>query len=209
MVTVTPASPGGTTAPAPTTTPAHTPKSPKLAALEEALVTVKAVAANYSGSAIMSQIRDQRAAMAQERLGQVQERYKLLRETMLKVLAAGGDPRSAVRLAREAASLAREVAQAVKDIAVASKDNDPATAESRRSMLDGLHKETRRLIHGARNIVDAARIVNDSGESGLQQSRRARDITRARRDADTALTAITREIGSARMAASGGIKIDA
>jgi len=207
MVTVTPASPGGTTAPVSTTSSA--PKSPKLAALEEALATVKAVAANSSGSAIMSQIRDQRAAAAQERLGQVQERYKLLRDTMMKVLAAGGDPRSAVRLAREAASLARQVAQAVKDIAVASKDDDQATADSRRSMLDGLHKETRRLIYGARNIVDAARILNDSGEGGLQQSRRARDIAKARRVADDALASITREIGSARMVASGGVKLDA
>lgn len=207
MVTVTPASPAGPTAPA--LTPTNDKSSAHLAALKEALATVKSVAANGAGSAIAAQIRDQRAAAAQERLGQAQERYKLLRETMMKVLAAGGDPRSAVRLAREAASLAREVARAVKDIAAAAKDGDPATADSRRSMLDGVHKETRKLLLGVRNIVDAARIVNDSGDGGLQQAKRARDINRARRDTEDAVAAIVRELGGARLAIGGGVKVDA
>jgi len=200
MVTVTPASPAGTTVPATPSTTTSQKSAAKLAALKEALATVTAVAANNSGGAIMEQIRDQRAASAQDRLGQAQGRYKLLRETMMKVLAAGGDSRSAVRLAREAASLARDVARAVKDIAAAAKDDNPATADIRRSMLDGLHKETRRLVLGMRNIVDAARIVNDSGEGGMQQSRRARDIARARRDTDEAFISLTREIGGARTA---------
>ena len=209
MVTVTPASPAGTTAPATASTPTQDKSAARLAALKDALATVTAVAGNDVGATITAEIRDRRAAMAQEKLGQAQERYKLLRELMMKVLAAGGDPRSAVRLAREAASLAREVAQAVKDIAVASKDDDPATADSRRSMLDGLHKDTRRLVLGARNIVDAARILNDSGDGGLQQAKRARDLTKARRDADQALVSITREIGSARIAAVGPVITEA
>ncbi len=204
MVTVTPASPAGPTAPAP-----QVKISTRQVALEEALATVKAVAANNSGSAIAAQIRDQRAAAAQERLGRAQERYKLLHQTMMKVLAAGGDPRSALRLAREAAALAREVAKAVKDIAAAAKGGDPATADTRRSMLDGVHKESRKLLYGVRNIVDAARIVNDSGEGGVQQSRRARDIGKARRDAEDALASIARELGMARFAVGGNVKVDA
>lgn len=204
MVTVTPASPAGPTAPAP-----QVKISTRQVALEEALATVKAVAANNSGSAIAAQIRDQRAAAAQERLGRAQERYKLLHQTMMKVLAAGGDPRSALRLAREAAALAREVAKAVKDIAAAAKGGDPATADTRRSMLDGVHKESRKLLYGVRNIVDAARIVNDSGEGGVQQSRRARDIGKARRDAEDALASIARELGMARFATGGSVKVDA
>lgn len=204
MVTVTPPSPAGSTAPAPA------PKvSTKQAALEEALAAVKAVAAGHSGSAIAAQLRDQRAAAAQERLGRAQERYTLLRETMMKVLAAGGDPRSAVRLAREAAAVAREVARAVKDIATAAREGDPATAEARRSALDGVQKDSRRLLLGVRNIVDAARIVNDSGDGGLQQSRRARDIARARRDTDDAIAAVTRELGRARVAGGSGVTIEA
>ncbi len=188
------------TASAPTAGPAaKAPKSVKQAALEEALAAVKAVAANGGGGALLAQIRDQRAAAAQDRLGKAQERYTLLRETMLKVLAAGGEPRSAVRLAREAASLAREVARAVKDIAAAAKGGDAATLEARRAALDGVHKESRRLILGVRNIVDAARIVNDGGAGGLQQARRAREIARARRDTDDALASVLREIGSARL----------
>jgi hypothetical protein len=204
MVTVTPASPAGPTAPAP-----QVKVSTKQVALEEALAAVKAVAANHSGSAIAAQIRDQRAAAAQERLGRAQERYKLLHQTMMKVLAAGGDPRSALRLAREAASLAREVARAVKDIAAAAKGGDPASADARRSMLDGVHKESRKLLYGVRNIVDAARIVNDSGEGGVQQSRRAKDIGKARRDAEDALLGIARELGMARFAIGGSVKVEA
>lgn len=206
MATIPPAPPAGANAPASTST--H--KSPKQAALEEALAVVKSVASGNAGAAITKQIRDQRAAAAQEMLGQAQERYKLLRKTMLTVLAAGGDPRSAVRLAREAAAVARDVAKAVKDVATAARDGDPATADSRRATLDGLRKETHKLLYGIRSIVDAARIVNDAGEGGLQQSKRAKDINRARRDADEALASVTRELASARSAIrGGGVVLDA
>lgn len=188
---------------------AKAPKSTQQAALEEALATVKAVAANGSGGTLLAQLRDQRAASAQDRLGKAQERYTLLRETMLKVLAAGGEPRSAVRLAREAASLAREVARAVKDITAAAKGGDAATLESRHAVLDGVHKVSRRLILGVRNIVDAARLVNDGGQGGVQQSRRARDIFKARRDTDEAQASTLRDLSSARLTGGRTVSIDA
>lgn len=207
MATIPPAPPTGSAA---STASSAARKSPRQAALEEALAVVKSVASGNAGSEITRQIRDQRAAMAQETLGRAQERHKLLRETMLKVLAAGGDPRSAVRLAREAASVARDVAKAVKDIATAAKDGDPATADSRRATLDGLRKESHKLLYGIRNLVDAARIVNDAGEGGLQQSRRAKEIKRARRDTEDALSVVTRELASARTAIrGGGVVLDA
>jgi hypothetical protein len=205
MATISPASPVGPTAPASPSTR----KLPKQAALEEALAVVKSVASGKAGATITRQIRDQRAAAAQESLGRAQQRYKLLRETMLKVLAAGGDPRSAVRLAREAATVARDVAKAVKDIALASRDGDPASATSRRDALNGLHKESRKLLYGIRGIVDAARIVNDYGDDGLQQSRRAKEISRARRDTEDAVASVTREIATAQMAIRGGIALEA
>jgi hypothetical protein len=206
MATIPPASPGSAAPPASVANL----KSSKQAALEEALAVVKSVAAGNAGGAITKQIRDQRAAAAQENLGRAQERYRLLRETMFKVLAAGGDPRSVVRLAREAATMARDVAKAVKDIATAVKDGDPATADSRRATLDGLRKESHKLLYGIRSLVDAARIVNTAGEDGLPQSRRAKEIDRARRETEEALTSVTREIAGARTAIrGGGVALDA
>jgi hypothetical protein len=160
-------------------------------------------------SAITAQLYDQRAAVAQEKLTQARDHYKLLRETMLTVLKVGGEPRSAARLAREAAAVARDVAKAVKDIAAAAKSVDPAGAGSRRAALEGVRKESRKLLYGIRSLVDAARIVNDFSDRGLQKSRRAKEISQARRDAEDALAGITRELGSTRMAIGSKIAIDA
>jgi hypothetical protein len=204
MATLSPPSPAGSTAPASVSIT----KSPKLAALQEALAVVKSVAAGKAGWAITEQLRDQRAAAAQEALGRAQERHKLLRKTMLTVLAAGGDSRSVVRLAREAATVARDVAKAVKHISVAAREGEPSTAEQRRVTLDSLRKESHKLLYGLRSLVDAARLVNDGGEGGLLQTRRAKEINRARRDAQDALASVTRDIANARMAVSGGVAID-
>jgi hypothetical protein len=205
MVALSPVPPAGPSA------TAHSPsgKPTRQAALEEALAVVKSVAAGKASLAITAQLRDQRATAAQEKLTQARDRYKLLRETMLTVLKVGGEPRSAARLAREAAVLAHDVAKAVKEIAAAAKGADPAVAEARRAALGALHKESRTLLYGIRSIVDAARIVNDPGEGGLQKSRRAREISRARQDADGALTSIAREITNARPTVAGRLAIDA
>jgi len=203
-IIISPASPAGS--PAPASVSIH--KSPKQAALQEALAIVKSVAAGKPGAAITAQLRDQRAAAAQEALGRAQERHKLLRKTMLTVLAAGGDPRSVVRLAREAATVARDVARAVKDISVATRDGDPSSSEQRRATLDSLRKESHKLLYGVRSLIDAARLVNDGSEGGLQQMRRAKEINRARRDAQDALASVTRDIANARMAVGGGVALD-
>lgn len=198
MATISPASLAG----------ASSAKSTKQAALDDALATVKSAATGKAGSAIAAQLRDQNAAVAQQKLGQAQERYKLLRETMLTVLRAGGEPRSAARLARDAASLARDVAKAVKDIGAAARGGDAATAEARRASLDGVHKESRKLLSGMRTLIDAARVVNEgSGRGGLQKNQRAKEISQARRDAEAALASVTREISSARLAAGSRVAI--
>lgn len=204
--------PSGTAGPAAGAGPAaRTEKSPKQQALEEALAKVREVAQSGSGVAVLKQIREQRAAAAQERLGRAQERYELLRKTMIKVLSLG-DARSAVRIAKEAASVARDVAGAAKDVVRAAKGGVPEDATSRRESLDVFLREARRLVLGVRNLVDAARIANDGSEPGRTQAQRAKDINRARRDTDDALERILREIGAAHLAGSRGavgIAIDA
>lgn len=192
-------------------TPAKAEKSVKQQALEEALAVVKQVALGNAGAGVLREVREQRAAAAQERLGRAQERYQLLRKTMIKVLGAG-DARSAARIAKEAASLARDVAGASKDVAQAAKGAAPADAETWRGALDGFLRQARQLVLGVRNIVDAARIANGGSEPGRLQAQRSKDINRARRDTDDAFVAILREIGTVRFAATRatrGFAIDA
>lgn len=209
MSTVTPATgpaiPAGAAA-----APTKPEKSVKQQALEEALAVVKQVALGNPGGAVLKQIREQRAAAAQERLGRAQERYEILRKSMITVLKAG-DARSATRIAKEAASLARDIASASKDVAAAAKGAQGPEVETWRGALDGFLRQARQLVFGVRNIVDAARIANGGSEPGRAHADRAKEINRARRDTDDALARILREIGLARLGTSrpSGIAIDA